>query len=161
MKIKDIINLRRIKMAGDKQPKAKPKAKPKTELKEETHRYARPFEVTGTGILFPDGTVQNSAQGGSAEIDPKLVTQLQQNTADIAKNAEDIAAIEIPEMPEIPDPIDAYTKAEVDSSQGAQDTKIAKNAGDIAAIESSTLSLQEKIQKLEQQVRELNRVDKK
>ena len=158
MKIKDIINLRRIKMAGDKQPKAKPKAKPKTELKEETHRYARPFEVTGTGILFPDGTVQNSAQGGSAEIDPKLVTQLQQNTADIAKNAEDIAAIEIPE---IPDPIDAYTKAEVDSSQGAQDTKIAKNAGDIAAIESSTLSLQEKIQKLEQQVRELKRVDKK
>ena len=128
-----------------KKSKAKPKAEPKLDyLDEETpglvpiNRYPTPFEITGTGVLFPDGSLQTSAQGGSAIIDPGLSAQVQQNTSDIAKNAADIAAIEIPEAPENPDnpdPIDAYTKAEVDATQAAQDVMIAKNAADIAAIE--------------------------
>ena len=140
MKLKDIIKSfseEPEKVKKKPKAKAKPKAEPKVEINEEIpgliqiNSYARPFELTGTGILFPDGSVQSSAQGGSAEIDPDLVLQVQQNTSDIAKNAADIAAIEvpeIPEIPEIPDPIDAYTKAEVDASQAAQDETIALKA---------------------------------
>ena len=142
MKLKDIIKSfseepEKVKKKPKAKAKAKPKAEPKVEINEEIpgliqiNSYARPFELTGTGILFPDGSVQSSAQGGSAEIDPDLVLQVQQNTSDIAKNAADIAAIEvpeIPEIPEIPDPIDAYTKAEVDASQAAQDETIGLKA---------------------------------
>ena len=148
-KLKKLLGLVTNKENSAKKIKNKVKAKPKVEPKvdfidEETpgliqiNKYARPFEITGTGILFPDGSIQTSAQGGSAIIDPGISAQVQQNTSDIAKNAADIAAIEIPEAPENPDnpdPIDAYTKAEVDATQAAQDVMIAKNAADIAAIE--------------------------
>jgi len=85
-----------VKNFSEKTNKSKAKPKPKAEPNEEipglvpVNKYARPFEVTGTGILFPDGTLQKTAQGGSAVIDPSLSAQVQKNTADIAKNTDDI-----------------------------------------------------------------------
>lgn len=85
-----------VKNFSEKTNKSKAKPKPKAEPNEEipglvpVNKYARPFEVTGTGILFPDGTLQKTAQGGSAVIDPSLSAQVEKNTADIAKNTDDI-----------------------------------------------------------------------
>ena len=90
-KIKDM-----VKNFSEKTNKSKAEPKPKAEPDEEipglvpVNKYARPFEVTGTGILFPDGTLQKTAQGGSAVIDPSLSAQVQKNAADIAKNTDDI-----------------------------------------------------------------------
>jgi len=81
-------------------------------------------------IEFPDGTKQTTASTQldgytKAEIDASQGaqdTKINKNTADIAQNTADIAAI--------PAPIDTYTKSEIDASQATQDAEIDTKIGD-------------------------------
>jgi len=140
MKIKDIIKCffgepeeAKKKPQAKAEPKAAPKAAPKVDYIDEEvpgliqiNEYKRPFKITGTGILFPDGSVQTTAQGGAVGIDPDLIKQVEQNTSDIAKNQGDIStnALDIQ--------VEKIRNNEQDGKIAANEADIATNKDDIA-----------------------------